>query len=185
MHVYDILMLTIVVAAAIHGGMKGLAWQLTSLASIIVSYLVALKASGPLAHYFGDQAPWNGYMAMLVVFLTVSLCIWVAFRLMAGMIDKLHLKEYDRQMGALFGGVKGVVWCLVLTFFAVAMSPGARQEITSAKSGHYAAVIMDRAHPIMPDGVHDLIGPYIHELDETIPPEDRIAHHGDHDTHRH
>ena len=37
-------------------------------------------------------------------------------------IDRLKLKEFDRQIGAIFGLAKGVLWCAVITFFTVTLS---------------------------------------------------------------
>ncbi len=44
---------------------------------------------------------------MLVLYILTSLAIWLLFRMVSGIIDRVKLKEFDRQMGALFGLAKG------------------------------------------------------------------------------
>ncbi len=46
---YDVVMLIVLAAAMFFGAWKGFAWQLASLASLIVSYFAALRFSGQLA----------------------------------------------------------------------------------------------------------------------------------------
>ena len=99
------------------------------------------------------------------------------------MIERVKLQEFDRQVGALVGAAKGVVFCLAITFFTVTLSERARETVLDSRSGYYSALLMDRAHPVMPEGMHDLLEPYIHQLDGAVPDDDRMfAHeHGDDD----
>lgn len=168
-HAYDLAMLGVILMATILGAWKGMAWQLAALASIVVSYVVALRASEPLAIHFGEEAPWNRFLAMLVIYLVVSLVIWLLFRGVRSLIERVKLVEFDRQVGALFGAAKGVVLCLAITFFAVSLSEDARQLILTTHTGRYAAQIIDWAHPIVPPEIHDVLEPYIHQLDRAAP----------------
>ena len=167
---YDFLMLAVLLGATLFGAWKGMAWQLASLASVLVSAVVALRFSGPAAPLFGATAPWNRFLAMLVLYLVTSLVIWLLFRLVAGMIDRVRLKEFDRQIGALFGLLKGVLLCVVITFFAVALSEAARQAILRSYSGRAIARLIERADPVMPEEVRAVLGKYIDELDRKLDP---------------
>ena len=167
---YDVLMLVVLVGATVFGGMKGMAWQIASVASLGVSYLVSLKFSERLAPLFGEQAPWNRFLAMLVLFLGTSLAIWVAFRFVARFIERVKLKEFDRQVGGLFGAAKGALLCIVVTFFAVGLSEEVREHILTSRSGHYIAVFLDKAEPVLPDGLHEVLDPYLNKLDEELDP---------------
>ena len=51
------------------GFWKGMAWQIASLASLVVSYFAALRFSEQLAPMFGDQAPLNRFVAMLAIYI--------------------------------------------------------------------------------------------------------------------
>jgi membrane protein required for colicin V production len=167
MQAYDLFMLIVLGAAVAWGAWKGFAWQLASLASIVVSYFVALNFRQPLAQMIQTDPPWNMFLAMLILFLGTSLVVWMAFNFLSNLIEKVKLKEFDRQVGALFGLAKGVILCVLITLFAVTLLDRPRQQaICNSRSGFYIAQLLDRADAIMPQEVHKVLDPYIRELDE-------------------
>lgn len=168
MQVYDICMLAVLVLATLLGAMKGLAWQIASLASIVVSYLVALRFSEEFAPRFGDQAPLNRFLAMAVLYSVTSLGIWFAFRIVAGFINRVRLKEFDRQMGALVGAAKGVVLCVGITFFAVTLNEQARTAVLESRSGPVIAQLLNRADGVMPRELHSVLEPYLNRLEQGL-----------------
>jgi membrane protein required for colicin V production len=170
MELYDILMLVVVVGATIFGAIKGMAWQVASLASLVLSYFAALRFSGPLAPHFGREAPWNRFVAMLVIYLVVSLVIWLLFRLVSRFIDRVKLNEFDRQIGAIFGLAKGLCLCLAITLFAISLSSDAREAILRSRSGYYLAVLLDRAEGVMPRELHEILDPYLQRLERGLDP---------------
>jgi membrane protein required for colicin V production len=170
MQTYDIIMLAVLAGSTLFGFVKGMAWQLASLASFFLSYVVALKFSPMLAPHVGQQEPLNRFAAMLILYLGTSLAIWLIFRVVAGVIDRVKLKEFDRQVGGLFGAAKGVLLCIVVTFFAVSLSEEVREHILFSRSGHYIAVLLDKADPVLPEGLHEVLDPYLHKLDEQLDP---------------
>jgi membrane protein required for colicin V production len=166
---YDILMLVVLVGTTVLGAWKGMAWQLASLASLIVSYFVALQFSPQLAPMFGDQAPWNRFIAMLVIYIATSMIVWLIFRAVAQMIDRVKLKEFDRQLGALFGLAKGVLLCVAITFFAVTLlSDDQKETVLTSHSGYYIGLLITQAHAVMPDEIHDVVHPYLHRIQEEL-----------------
>ncbi len=172
MQTYDVIMLAVLIIATLFGMWKGMAWQLASLASLVLSYAVALRFSSRIAPWFGDQQPWNRFLAMLVLYIATSLVIWILFRLVADFIDRVKLKEFDRQLGAAFGLAKGVLLCIAITLFAVAMLPDVqKQSILTSRSGYYIGVLLDRTHAVMPEEIHDILHPYIHKIEERLDPE--------------
>jgi membrane protein required for colicin V production len=173
MQTYDICMLAVLAVAAILGAWKGMAWQVASVASLVVSYAVALRFSPQLAHHFGQQAPLNRFIAMFVLYACTSIAIWLVFRIVAGFLNRMRLKEFDRQMGAVFGLAKGVLLCVAITFFAVTLSAKARELVLQSRSGHYIAVLLDRADGVMPQELHDVLGPYLHKLENELEPGQR------------
>ncbi len=170
LEVYDIAMLALLAMTVLFGAWKGMAWQIASLASLVLSVAVAIRLSGPLAPLFGGHEPWNRFVAMLVLYLGVSLLVWIVFRMVSQAIDRVQLREFDRQAGALFGGLKGIALCLIVTFFAVTLSEAARQAVLRSRSGHYIARLIQRADPVLPDEVRQVLGDYIEELDRRLDP---------------
>jgi len=167
---YDIVMLVVLLGATVLGAWKGMIWQLASLASLLVSAAVALHFSAPLAPYFSATEPWNRFLAMFILYALTSLAIWLLFRMVSGIVNRIKLKEFDRQMGAMFGLAKGVLLCVVITFFAVTLSESARQWVLKSYSGDVIARLTRKANPILPEDVRAVIGKYIDELDQKLKP---------------
>ncbi len=176
--IFDGVVLVILLAAIVQGRFKGMAWQLAPIASLIMGYVVAFPLAPQLAPWFGDSAPMNYLLALLVLYLTVALGVYLVARSLKEYIVKFKLEEYDKHLGALFGGVKGLIFCLVITFFSVALSANARDYIHETHTGVAAAHIMDALHPVMPDELHDTLEPYIHSLDQD---DMDLKHRHDHD----
>jgi len=167
---YDFLMLAVLVLSTVFGAWKGMAWQLAALASLVVSTLVALRFGSTLAPLLDVREPWNYCAAVLILYVAASLVIWVVFRMVADFIDRVQLREFDRQVGAMFGLAKGVLWCMLITFFAVTLTDAMRSHVLRSRSGYYAALLVHRATPLLPTKVRDVLGRYIEEFDRQLAP---------------
>ncbi len=170
MQPYDILMLVVLLVSIFFGALKGMAWQLAAMASLLLSGVAAVTFSGPLAPFFGDEEPWNRCIAMLVLYVGTSLGIWLIFRMVSGIIDRVRLREFDRQLGAVFGAIKGTLWCLIITFFAVTLSEPARQQVLKSRSGFFAAVLIQRGEPLLPPAITNYLGGYLRQMQEKLDP---------------
>jgi membrane protein required for colicin V production len=170
MQTYDYLMIAVLAVATLFGFVKGLAWQIASLASIAASYWVALRFSDRLAPQISTQAPWNKFLAMLIIYVGCSLFIWSAFRIVANFIDRVRLNEFDRQMGALVGFAKGVLLCVAITFFAVSLLESKRQQILASRSGQAVVKLLHKAESITPPEIQEVIGPYMQKVNERFDP---------------
>ncbi len=171
MQTYDLLMLFVIVATTLFGFWKGMAWQIASLASLVVSYIAALRFSGQLAPMFGDDAPLNRFVAMLAIYIGASFIIWMLFRLVANVIDKVRLESFDRQLGAMFGLAKGVLLCVAITFFAVTLLPENKgQAIVASQSGRYIVALLDKSHSVFPPEIHQVVDPYLNTIEQRLNP---------------
>jgi membrane protein required for colicin V production len=171
MQTYDILMLAVLGLSTLHGVWKGMAWQTASLTAIVLSYFLALRFSGPFAPVFGSQAPLNRFIAMFVIYMGTSVIVWISFHWVSAFLNRLQLKEFDHQVGGLFGAAKGVLWCVAITFFAVSLVPASRDQILDSHSGHYIALLLDRADQIMPTEIHQVLDPYLNKLETELAPD--------------
>jgi membrane protein required for colicin V production len=169
---YDILMLAVLGLATLFGAWKGMAWQLASLASLVLSYFLALRFSTQLAPIFGQTAPWNRFVAMLAIYIGTSIAVWLAFRLVAGFLDRIKLRDFDHQVGALFGIVKGTLLCIGITFFAVGLSESLRNHILATRSGHYIALLLNKAETVMPKEIHQVLDPYVQKIEDRLDPKE-------------
>lgn len=170
MQPYDIFMLLVLAVATIFGFWKGMAWQLASLAALVASYFVSLKFAEQLAPVFGQQAPWNKFVAMFAIYVGTSLVIWMLFRLVADVIDKVKLESFDRQLGGLFGLAKGVLLCVGITFFAVTIFPAQAESIVGSQSGHYIVALLDKANSVFPPEIHQVVDPYLVKIEQKLNP---------------
>lgn len=169
MQAYDLIMLIVLGMATIFGAIKGFAWQVASLASIIVSYLVAYRFRFDVAEMIQAKPPWNQFLAMLILYVGTSFVIWVGFRLLSTSIDRVRLKEFDRHLGAAFGLAKGLVYCLLITMFATSLlGPNQQAAICHSRSGYYIAKALDNSMGILPKEIHDVVGPYLARLDDKL-----------------
>ncbi|MCA9124787.1 MAG: CvpA family protein [Planctomycetaceae bacterium] len=168
MEIYDIIMLAVLAGAMLFGAWKGLAWQIASLGAIVASSYVALKYDTPLAASLPVGPPWDVPLAWGILFVGTSFVIWIIFRYVSDFIDRLKLKEFDRQIGALFGLAKGVLICVIVTVFLVSLVDSIRAPILRSYSAYYIAVFLDKAHAYLPEDIHDKLEPAIHSLDERL-----------------
>ncbi len=169
MQAYDLIMLIVLGMATLFGAIKGFAWQVASLASILVSYFVAYRFRFDVAEMIHAKPPWNQFLAMLLLYVGTSFVIWVAFRLLSGAIDRVRLKEFDRHLGAGFGFAKGLIYCLLITMFAMSLlGPNQQAAICQSRSGYYIATALDRGVGVLPREIHDVVGPYLARLDSKL-----------------
>jgi membrane protein required for colicin V production len=171
MDTYDLLMIAVLALTTLWGLWKGLAWQIASLTAIVASYFMALQFSEPLAPMFGAEAPLNRFIAMFVVYMGTSLVVWIGFHFVKGFINRLRLQEFDRQIGAIVGAAKGVLFCVVITFFAVTLAPSGRDSVLHSSSGHYIALLLNRADPMIPGEIHKVLDPYLNRLETELQPD--------------
>jgi uncharacterized membrane protein required for colicin V production len=163
--IWDLVVLAVIGFCTVRGAMKGMVWQLATIAAIVLCFFFAETGSLMLAPMIGLKEPLNRWVAMFVLYV---LCAFVSFALARSMktaIDEAKFSEYDKHMGAVLGLVKGFAIALVLTFFVVTLSETAREHVLHTRAGKYSAIAMDRLHPVMPKELHDVLEPYIHQLD--------------------
>jgi membrane protein required for colicin V production len=165
---YDLVMLGILAAAAVLGYFKGVIWQIAWIAGIAASAVVALRFGGPLAPFFGTQAPWNKLIAMLALYVATSMAVWLVFGAIAGLVKTVQLSSFDHQMGLLFGLAKGTLLCIVVTFFAVMLAPGYRDQIVGSRSGRIVAEIIVRSDQFLPPDVIETVKPFVQRFEDEI-----------------
>lgn len=171
MQTYDILMLLVLLAATLFGFWKGMAWQIASLASLVVSYFAALRFADQLAPMISNHSPWNKFVAMLAIYIASSFVIWTIFRLVSGLIDRVKLDGFDHQMGALIGLAKGVLLCIAITFFALTILPQAQKDtIVASRTGEYIVVLLDKTDSVVPPEIHEVIHPYVERINQRLDP---------------
>jgi membrane protein required for colicin V production len=165
---YDGLMLLVVIVAVLQGAWRGMAWQLAPLASLVLGYIISYPTSLMFAEYFG-KPPLNRLWAMIAIYLLVSMVIYMIARSIRHSLEKMRLVEFDRHLGALLGGVKGVLFTVVLTLGLITVSDQARDIILKSESSTITARLMNTISPILPQPLNDLVHPYVKNLNDQLP----------------
>ncbi len=166
--IYDAVMAGIVVAGMIWGAMRGVTWQLASLASLIVGYMVAHPVSAQLAPHFPGDPVIARALAMLTIYAGVSGGIFLAAWGVRATLKAMKFEAFDRHLGMLLGGMEGAMVGVVGTFFVVSLSPSMREPIFLSPSGHIVGNVMNALGPILPGEARDALAPFIAEAKQAV-----------------
>jgi membrane protein required for colicin V production len=165
MQTYDLVMIAVLAAAVLFGAWKGLAWQVASLAALFASYLAALRFRGLITPLISADPPWNTFIAMFAIYIAVSLVIWIAFGFVRKFIVRFHLKDFDRQAGALLGALKGALLCMIITLFAVTLlGKTYKESICRSRSGNFIARAINELHVAVPPELHEVLDPLLEKF---------------------
>ena len=129
--------------------------------------MVAYNFREPFSQSIHAEPPWNRFLAMLILYVGTSLVVWVAFRMVSGTIDRFKLREFDRQIGAMFGLAKGALYCILITLFAVTLfGDSVREKIVGSKSGNYIASVLARSESVIPPEIQEVVQPYLDRFEK-------------------
>jgi len=168
MTVYDGVMALIVFYTLVHGYFRGAAWQVAPILSLVLGYMIAMPMSVTMAQYFGPP-PLNRLFALVTIYILVSTTVYLLVRSFREGVEKAKLTEVDRHLGAILGGVKGVLVTLVSTCVLLIYFPSMRDVVLQSESSSIAARMIGRIYPILPKAMHSLLDPYLKRLDEQLP----------------
>lgn len=163
---YDLIIVAILLFAAYRGLQRGVVYQIATIASVVLCFVFAEAISAAAGPYVPLEPPLNNWVIMVGAYIVFSFVAFGFARVLDGWMEKVKLKEFNRHLGAGFGLLKGLAFCLIITFFAVTMSDKARAALVDSKSAYYAAVIMDRIHPVMPEKMQGALDRYLAYFDK-------------------
>lgn len=174
---FDLLIVGILIYAVWKGASKGVVWQLAAIAALVLCFAFAESLSLQLAPMINVKPPLNRWIAMLAIYIGFSFISFTLARSLKSAIDSLKFNEFDRHLGAVLGLLKGILFCLFLTFFLITISETARAAIIKSHSGYAAAVILNEMAPVMPAELHEVLDDCLAKLDHPDVP----VHDHDHD----
>lgn len=160
MTAYDAAMAVVVVLGMVWGAWRGITWQVASLASLVVGYLVAAPLSAEIAPHLPGEPIVARALAMLAVYAAVSGGIFLAAWAVRTTLRRLKFEAYDRHLGMVLGGLEGALVGVVVTFFVVSLAPESRGPIFASPTGRLVGRAMDAVGPALPGEVRDVLGPF-------------------------
>ena len=166
--IYDAAMAGVVVAGMIWGAWRGVTWQLASIASLILGYMVAHPVSAQIApHFPGDPVIARG-LAMLTVYAAVSGGVFLAAWALRATLRAMKFEAFDRHLGMILGGMEGALLGVVVTFFVVSLSPSMREPIFASPSGQIVGTVMNALGPILPVEARDALAPFLAQAKQAV-----------------
>ncbi len=120
MNYVDLILLLPLAYGLIRGLMKGLINELASLVSIVAGLFLAYHYSEEvqnwLSQYFENDSSWLAIASYILIFLTVSVIIYILARFLTKMIHFMALGIVNRIAGAIFGLSKILLIMLLLVY---------------------------------------------------------------------
>lgn len=176
---YDLVCLAVVAFSVWRGMSKGFIWQIASIAGILLCFLFAEAVSVVVAPMTGLEPPLSRWVSILGLYVASSFAAFAAARLIQDGLEKAKFEDFDRHLGGGLGFAKGALLCVILSFFMFTLSEKTRETVVHSKSGYASALILHKLDPIMPEGLHKLLDPYVEGFD----PDSIAQHLHDHPDH--
>ena len=173
MSVFDLIVLTILAALTLRGIWKGMVSQIVSVASFFICWLVATRFGGLIAPTIPVEAPWNQVAAMATIFLVTMIAIRFAYAALEKLIRHWHLAKLNSLLGGVLGFVKGLLICLIITFFAVMFSETSRDVVFNSKTGIHLVKLITQVSVFIPkdsyEFVHTQLAQFQTKVDQAVP----------------
>lgn len=156
---FDAVMIGLVVAGMVWGAIRGITWQVASLASLVLGYAGAMSLSGQIAPHLPGQPIVARAASMLVAYVGISAGIFGVAWVVRAMLRRLKFEAYDRHLGMLLGGAEGALLGIVLTVFVLSLAPGTRKPILGSLSGRAIGAVLGQVGPVLPGEIRAELGP--------------------------
>lgn len=160
MTLYDAAMVGVVIAGMVWGALRGITWQVASIASLVLGYAVAYPLSGELAPRFPGEPIVARALALLAVYVAVSGGVFLAAWLVRATLRRWKFEAFDRHLGMVLGGAEGALVGVVATLFVVSLAPGTRETILTSPSGRVVGGVLGAARPILPGEVRGMLSDF-------------------------
>lgn len=169
--IFDLIVLGLLGWMTLRGLMLGMVSQLVSLVALALSWTLATQFSPTLAPMISAEPPWNKICAMLILFLGTTIAMMILKRFIAGVLKTVRLQNFDRLLGAVFGLLKGVILCLMITFFAVTLFDRSKTMVFDSVCGKYLVHGVDKVGAFLPDDASILIKKSLDSFRERVQTE--------------
>ena len=159
MTLYDAAMIGVVVLGMIWGAVRGITWQVASIASLVLGYLVAFPLSAQLAPKFPGEPVVARALALLVAYACVSGGVFLAAWMIRETLRKLRFEAFDRHLGMILGGLEGALLGVVATVFVVSLAPRTRDPILTSPTGRVVSAVLNATQGALPAEIRTHLTP--------------------------
>lgn len=152
---FDFFVLITLGFMAFWGGTRGMFSQIMSILAIVVAWVAASRFYPLAAPLVPLSEPWKDTVAMILLFFVLLMILRLASKMIGGVfVKKTVLKEFDRQLGALFGLLKGGVISLLVTFFAVLGNAQTQKLVIDSASGRFMVRVISTIQKYVPENAN-------------------------------
>jgi membrane protein required for colicin V production len=157
MNVFDLIVLAILIALTLRGIWKGMVSQIVSVASFFVCWIVATRFGWLLAPTIPIEAPWNQVLAMAAIFFITLIATRFVYAALEKLIKHWQLKKLNTLLGGMLGFTKGLLLCLIITFFSVMVAETSREVVFNSKSGFHLVRLITQIGMFVPKDSYEFV----------------------------
>ena len=160
----DYTAIAIIIVFVVLGLFRGLLWQISRLASLLVSFWLSGVYAGELAVFVEQKLGWfEGDIALYAAYFAIFISCLIVLSLITMVLDKLlrrlELKYYDYLGGGALGMVTGIA--LVIVALGAALAFSAREgsffrTVNASETARWSRAIVERLDPWLPERVREL-----------------------------
>ena len=148
----DVAMLGLLALSALVGAMRGLTFEVLSLAGWVVAWFAGLWLGPWLAPHIpigSAGSPLNGVIAFACAFLVVLVLWGLGARAVSALVGRTVLRPADRLLGAVFGLVRGSVVLLALATVLAYTPLGASQAWRDSVGALWLNAVLGELVPLL------------------------------------
>ena len=166
--VFDLVILAILAALTLRGIWKGMISQIVSVASYFVCWIVASRFGGLFAPSIPVEAPWNQVLAMAIIFIITLVAIRFVHATLEKLIKDWRLQKLNTLLGGMLGFAKGLLICLIITFFAVMFSETSRAVVFNSMTGFHLVQLITRIGVFVPQDSYEFVHTQLAKFQEKV-----------------
>ncbi|MGE0707612.1 MAG: CvpA family protein [Planctomycetota bacterium] len=158
MGLYDLLVAAVAALGYGIGRKRGLLWQLSGVATLLVGGACATILCRPL----GEQlfpGILGRFLAWVVIYAVVAICLYLISLRLKHRIEEMELEELDERFGGMLGAFKALLVFAVITLVAVGISSRLAGAVRASASGRALHVLVEELRPYLPEQFSDALNP--------------------------
>ena len=160
----DVAVLLCILLAAAAGAWKGVVLQAAGGGSLAAGLVWGPSLSRLLAPRLGLPAPLDRAAAFAVVYLAISLLVFLlALGLRRG-LDKAGLRPWDRHAGAVSGAAAGLLLAIALSCAGVAVREDLRDPLRRSRAGRAMGAVAEAIRNVLPGPAREVLDPFLAPL---------------------
>ena len=143
----------------IWGAVRGITWQVASIASLVLGYVVAFPVSAQLAPHFPGEPVVARALALLAAYACVAGGVFLAAWTIRTTLRRMQFEAFDRHLGMILGGLEGALIGVVATVFVVSLAPKYRDPILTSPTGKIVSAGLNATQRLLPAEIRDHLAP--------------------------